>query len=414
MEHPMHTAEAEPAGSAGANGRFRNEHAAFPPSGTFAGLRAALPALAAEAQARAESFERARALPADFATRLKEAGAYRVLVSRERGGLGATLGEWLEMVMTLAEADASTGWTVGHGALCSALIENTADEALLEEFFFDPLASAAWSNLGAVEVKEVPGGLRISGRWSFGTGCTAATHLGGMLRVPAPAGPGSHRFIVALARRGEARIDETWDPVGLAATGSHDIVFDDVFVPWSRTFTWPDSQPNGTGPAAVLVPGTWFVTLCAAATHLGLARRALDEARRTLTGKLDRFTRRPVLEKPALLHRLEEAEGLLFACRAGVEKAVDEVWRTGCRGTALDAEARLRVRLAATTAVHQGERIVRAAYDAAGAAAIRRAGPLQRLLRDASCLTHHVSANLDSFEVVGRVRCGFDPPTFRV
>ena len=43
---------------------------------------------------------------------------------------------------------------------------------------------------------------------------------------------------------------------------------------------------------------------------------------------------------------------------------------------------------------------------ASGASAVRRAGVLQRLLRDASCLQHHISANQVSHELTGRVRAG--------
>ena len=38
----------------------------------------------------------------------------------------------------------------------------------------------------------------------------------------------------------------------------------------------------------------------------------------------------------------------------------------------------------------------------------------KRLLRDASCLTHHVAANQTSYEVAGRVRSGIDPLSFRI
>lgn len=382
-------------------------------------LQAAVPALAEEASARAEAFEQARCIAPDYVAKLKAAGLYRILVAKDQGGLGASPKEWLRIVAALAEADASTGWTVAHGAVCSALIANAGSAELIEEFFADPMASAAWSNQPKVKATEVPGGLRISGRWGFGTGCIAATHLGGMLRLAAPGAPGGVRHVVALARRdhveaAKIRIDEVWDPIGLAGTGSHDIVFDDVFVPWSHVFTWPDCAPNSTRPTAVFVSGAWFIALCAAGTHLGLARRALDEARRELEPKVDVYSRQPVLSKPAVLRPLEEAEGLLMACRAGLEQALDEVWDTACRGAAPGKELRLRARLAAVTAVHQGERIVRAAYDIAGAGALRRSGPLQRLYRDASCLTHHISANVDSFEIVGRVRSGFDPLSFRV
>ena len=119
------------------------------------------------------------------------------------------------------------------------------------------------------------------------------------------------QFVVALAPIEEAEIDKTWDPVGLAGTGSHDVVFDDVFVPWERIFDWPDSKSNYGYPTAVFIPGGWLISIGAATTHLGLARPAIDEARNELDGKTDRFTRGPVLAKPAVQIPLEQAEGLL-------------------------------------------------------------------------------------------------------
>lgn len=377
-------------------------------------LRAELSGLAAEAQSRAEEFEQARNISLDFVTKLKRAGVYGILVSKQHGGLGGTLGDWLDMATTLAYADGSVGWAACHGAVGNALIENIAGPAFVDEFFSDPMASAAWSNMPRVEVQDAADGLHLNGRWSFGTGCVTATHVGGMVQLPPTGGSTAPRFVVALVRREDASIDPNWDPIGLAGTGSHDIVFSNITVPHSHIFEWPDWKADARRPLSRFIGGTWFIAICAAATHLGLARRALDEARRELSGKLDRFTKRPTLEKPAILLPLEEAEGLLFACRAGLEKALDAVWQAGQRGETLDTSTRMQVRLAAVTAVHQGERIVRAAYDLAGASAVRRSGPLQRIYRDASCLTHHVSANRDSFEVIGRVRCGFDPLTFRI
>ena len=58
--------------------------------------------------------------------------------------------------------------------------------------------------------------------------------------------------------------------------------------------------------------------MAAAATYLGLARRALDEARQELQGKTERFTQRPLLQHASIQRSLEAAEGLWFACRAGM------------------------------------------------------------------------------------------------
>ena len=377
-------------------------------------LLAALPDLAAEARARSDEFEEDRRLAPDFADKLKRAGVFKLLIPADAGGLAASLPQWLEIIMALAEADASTGWVSAHGGICAGLIYASAEPRLRDEFFADPDAYAAWSNLPRVKVKEQDDGIRITGSWGFESGCTMATFVGGMVVLSPLAEGEPPRMVAALAPVREARIEEAWDPVGLAGTGSHDVHFEDVFVPWHRTFPWPSGIAVSAYPAAVFVPGTWFIAMGAAATHLGLARRALDEARNELRGKTDRYTQRPLLEHPATQRSLEAAEGLWFACRAGMREALVAVWESALRGKPATADMRINARVAAVTAVHKGAEIVRAAYDASGASAVRRAGVLQRLMREASCLTHHISANQVSYELTGRVRCGIDKLNFRI
>jgi len=378
------------------------------------GLLAELPDLTAEARARSLEFEESRRLAPDFTDKLKRAGVFKLLTPADAKGLGASLPQFLEIMMALAEADASTGWVCAHGNLCAGMIYASAEPRLRDEFFADPGAYAAWSNLPRVKVKEQDDGLRITGSWGFESGCTLATFVGGMVVLSPLAEGEPPRMVAALAPVSEAKIEETWDPVGLAGTGSHDVRFDDVFVPWHRTFPWPAGIPVSAYPAAVFVPGTWFIAIGAAATHLGLARRALDEARNELRGKTDRFTQKPLLEHPATQRSLEAAEGLWFACRAGMREALAAMWESGLRGKPATAEMRVNARVAAVTAVHKAAEIVRVAYDASGASAVRRAGVLQRLLREASCLTHHISANQLSYELTGRVRCGIDKLSFRI
>ena len=376
-------------------------------------LRSALPDLVAEAKTRAVEFEANRKLSTDFADKLKRAGAFKVLVPADAGGLGGSLTDWLEAAITLAEADASTGWVMGHANVCAGIIYASADPKLRDEFFSDPDACAAWSSLPRVTATEEADGVRITGSWGFESGCTAATFVGGMVALP-PRADGKPRMVAALAPVKQATIEETWDPVGLAGTGSHDVRFKDVLVPWHRTFAWPAGKARSAFPTAAFVPGGWFIGMGAGATHLGLARRALNEARKELTGKSDRYTGQPLLENPATQRALEAAEGLWFACRAGLREALSAIWEDALKGNAPTAETAVNARVAAVTATQKGAEIVRAAYDAAGASAIRRGGVLQKLLRDASCLTHHVSANLASYELTGRVRSGINEVSFRI
>jgi alkylation response protein AidB-like acyl-CoA dehydrogenase len=378
------------------------------------GLQAALVDLAAEAKTRATEFENLRKLAPDFTDKLARAGVFRILVPAEAGGPGASLPQWLEMMISLAQADASTGWVCAHANICAGIIRASAEPRFNDEFFADTRACAAWSNLPRVKVKELDDGLRISGSWGFESGCTAATFVGGMVLLPPLAEGAPPRMLAALAPVGEATIEETWDPIGLAGTGSHDVHFDDVFVPWHRTFPWPAGMPVSSYPAAIFAPGTWVISMAAATTHLGLARRALDEARNELRGKVDRYTQKPTLEHPSTQRSLEAAEGLWYACRAGLREALAAIWTCALRGEPASAQLRIDARVAATTAVHQGAQIVRAAYDACGASAVRRSGVMQRLLREASCLPHHISVNPTSYELTGRVRCGINELSFRI
>ena len=371
-------------------------------------LQGRLPELAAEARSRGAEFEAARQIAPDFAHRLKQAGVARMLVPQASGGLGCSLPDWLEVMMQLAQADASTAWVSAHAGICSGLICASADGRFRDELFADPMSCVSWSNLPRVQVHERSDGLQISGNWAFESGCTMASHVGGMVLLPPLQEGGLPRQVVALVPVAQATIVDTWDPVGLGGTGSHDVRLDDVFVPHYRTFTWPAAAPaaDAAYPASVFVPGIWFISNGAAATHLGLARRALDEARLEMGGKVERYSQQALLKHPSTQRSLEAAEGLWWACRAGLREALRSVWNSALRGEPLSAEQRVNARVAAVTAVHRSAEVVRMAYDAAGASAVRRSGVLERLLREANCLTHHISVNQASYEQTGRVRSG--------
>ncbi len=60
-------------------------------------------------------------------------------------------------------------------------------------------------------------------------------------------------------------------------------------------------------------------------------------------------------------------------------------WDCSMRSEALSADHRLNARVAGATAVQRPAEVVRMAYDAAGASAVRRGGVLERFLREASC-----------------------------
>ena len=152
--------------------------------------------------------------------------------------------DFIDVVSTLAEADRSTGWVAGHWALSGAFMQALASDTFLEEFLADPKSAMGTSNMPRVQLEPADGGYRLSGRWAFASGCKAATFIGGDVPVPDADAPAGFTSISMYAPADQGRIEETWDVVGLAGSGSHDIVLEDVFVPHERTFAWPDATPR--------------------------------------------------------------------------------------------------------------------------------------------------------------------------
>jgi alkylation response protein AidB-like acyl-CoA dehydrogenase len=211
-----------------------------------------------------------------------------------------------------------------------------------------------------------------------------------------------------------ARIDRTWDTMGLSGTGSHDVLFEDVLVPHRNTFGWPGGEAIGTYPWAICSPGIWFISTCATAVHFGLARRTLDEARRELSGKKDRFSQAPMLSHPAVLRVLEKAEGTLHLATTGMRTTLADIWERAKTSTPLSGSERILARNVSSAGVHLGTDLVRSVFDVSGTTAIRRNGELERLFRDANCLTQHLSTSDFAFEFTGRARGGFAPLDARV
>ncbi|WP_137700277.1 acyl-CoA dehydrogenase family protein [Marimonas lutisalis] len=381
---------------------------------TLEDLWAALPGVIKKAHDGAADAEERRWIGSELANDMLEIGVGRILLGEEIGGLGGTLADWIKLGSEIAAADASAGWVASHWAMAAAVVAANGSDELVEEIFSDPKACVASSNLGRLDFASEDEGLRISGTWGFASGCLAATYVGGDLLLQDANAPNGVRMISVLSPRAQADIVETWNPMGLAATGSHQIVYDDVFVPKERIYRWPDSTPVEGRKRGFLGHGAWLISTSVASIHLGLARAAIDAVRTELGEKTNRFTGAPAIAKPSVMRALEEAEGLLFCLRAGLDRSADSVWAEGMKSGKPTAGARMEMRLAALTAVRQGTAIVRSAYDVAGASALQRSGVIQRIFRDANCLIHHIAGSRDGFEFVGRVRHDLDPLSFRV
>lgn len=353
--------------------------------------------LAPTISARSEEIEAARRLPQDLLDQLKAAGCFRMFVPRSHGGDEVDLRTGMAVLEALSRADGATGWTTMLGAESPQLL------GLLPRERFDAIYAAGpdvilgggFNAQGEAHVTE--GGYRVTGRWSFATGCEHAAWLLGNCVVmeggrPRPgAAEGAPEIRGMLFPASEVRVIDTWSVLGLRGTGSHDIAVEAAFCPAEHTFDIFQGTATVPGPQFV-APLLHFV-LHMGAVAVGIAQGALDDAVKLATsGKKRLYARASLADSPVFRVHLGRAETRVRAARALLRETGDEFW-AAC-GSDPAAAVGLAPRLSATLAwvTETAVQAVDACYQAGGGGAARDASPLQRRFRDIHTFSQHAAA----------------------
>ncbi|MGZ4759468.1 MAG: acyl-CoA dehydrogenase family protein, partial [Acidimicrobiales bacterium] len=210
----------------------------------------------------------------------------------------------------------------------------------------------------------------------------------------------------------EVELLDTWDVMGMRATGSTDYEVHDVVVPEGR---WAEPQLGRPEIDAPLYrfPFMAALALGMSAVSIGLARRACDELVDLAGAKRPAQSSRTLAERAAVQADVARAEVAHRSARAFVREQVEEAWAAAEQGPLRQVDRR-NLRLAATNATITSTRAVDLMYDAAGGSAVYRSGPLERVFRDAHVATQHAMVAPRTLEVLGRVALGLptDPGSF--
>jgi alkylation response protein AidB-like acyl-CoA dehydrogenase len=367
--------------------------------------------LATELRERSREIEDARRLPPDVARALEAAGLLRLCLPRSLGGPELPLPELVGVLATLAAGDAAAAWCAMIASTTAALgawLEPEAARRLLAA----PGAVAAGVFAATGRARRVEGGYRMEGRWRFASGCEHATCLLGGCRVEddveAATGTASRPDVrLLLLPAAEVEILDTWYVVGLAGTGSQDLVVRDRFVPAAHAVSLLTDVPRESG-TLYRFPIFGLLAVGVASVALGIARRALDEIRTLALRKTPAGAQRRLAERGTVQAAVAEAEGVLGGGHAGLLAAVSEAWERASAGAGSGLAERARVRIAASHAVRAAARAVDVAYELGGGSAIYTDSPLQRCFRDVHVVTQHASVSGGSLELAGRAWLGLE------
>ncbi len=342
--------------------------------------------------------ERAGALEPELVGRMRDAGVFSALVPTELGGGEAEPSELVATIESIAAADGSAGWCAGVGAT-AGLVAAYLPPAPARELFGSPPAIAAgvFAPRGRLEPAG-PGGFRLSGRWPLASGVLHAEVIG-LGAIDPERGP---RY--AVVPRDAVEVVETWDSLGLRATGSHDVEATGIDVAADRVVDLAGGRPVAAGTLYAF-PLFGLLALSVSAVCTGIATGAMADLVRVATERTPLGSSRSLAERGTAQEAIAAAEAALRAARAGVGAAIGSAWSHARDGVPLGAEARLGLRLAATHAAETAVDAVDLAHRMSGSGGLYR-GRAERRLRDVHTAAQHMIVAPATLELAGRVMLG--------
>jgi alkylation response protein AidB-like acyl-CoA dehydrogenase len=373
---------------------------------TQADRKTALDMLLTAVKERRAEFAANQRISDDVIAMMKAAGVYRALVARRFGGDEVSPCDFLRLIETISMADGSAGWVASFGF--SAIYLAALPLATLESIYAaGPDVVFAGGIFPPQKATPVDGGLEVSGRWSWGSGCCGAELIGVGIKVDAGRS-NSDLPLTAVMPRGQVNIVENWDVNGLKGTGSHDLVVDKVIVPEAWTFI------RG-GESSLDTPLYRYPTMALAAqvlavVGLGIGRAALDDIT-AIAGGRESITGAPRLsDRPYVQIEIAKAEAAIRSARAFFYEATEEAFASLLAGDPLDPKARNLLRLSSSHAAKVGMEVAQAAYRISGTTGIFTAHSIAHRFQDALIVPQHAFLSEGTWQSSGRVLLGLDAP----
>ncbi len=348
--------------------------------------------------------EAAGRLPDSTVALLRAAGIFRLKAPAEVGGFEAEPALQVEAFERLALASPAAAWcSFIHADTAGMATSRLGDEGLalyLDGGEVPATVGGGGLRVGALEV--VDGGYRLTGKFRYGSGITAArwVHLAGAVRAE-----GEVEVRQCLVRKDDLELLDDWDVLGMRGTGSMDFNAHRVFVPAALTYV-PGGQPV-RGGRMYRTGLAGFIGHSIPAVAAGATRRALDELIAGAPASIRGYRRpRPFAENEALQRFVAEADQKLKAAMALMvangERLMELVDEQGCTTELQEAE----VRAAGTVATRLVFDVVTELARMAGGSGMRNGTEVGRALRDVTTMTTHFFVADSALEQYGRFMLG--------
>jgi len=346
--------------------------------------------------AKAAESEQLRTLSPAIVDQMWASGLMSSLNPVEAGGVEPSFAEMIETWIEMATQDGSFGW-IGIANLPSsfAAAAYLPDEGFAEVFTaHDNRVTMGGQFFPNGQGAAVPGGYRVTGSWSFGSGTGHSEYVcagffpmdDGEMRW---ASEGFPEMTVAVIPRDEITFKDGWHVQGLKGTGSYDYSVEDVFVPEHRTFALFAQEPRrGSSPAGRM--GMMPVTAAGhAAWALGVSKSMLDDVQELAATKYRMSDMASLASRPTFQKGLAHHVAAWRAARLLVLDAFTTAEAVVAEGGELTPGLRADMRVAAVYATDVARSCAEWAHLAAGTSSVREGTRLERAFRDIYTGTQH-------------------------
>jgi alkylation response protein AidB-like acyl-CoA dehydrogenase len=366
--------------------------------------------LAKDFAARATVHDRTASFPFENFRELSEAGLLSLTVPAVHGGAGAGARYTARVIGIVGKADPSTALvlamhSINHlvmarsptwpARLSRKLARETVEGiALVNALRVEPeLGSPSRGGLPATIARRTETGWRLSGHKIYSTGSPILKWYLVWARTD-EAEPRVGQFLVPAGLPG-TRIVETWDHHGLRASGSHDVIFEDVVIPLDAEI---DVRKPSEWRAPDIAQATVH-TVFVAAIYDGIARAARDWLVTFLKQRVPASLGAPL----ATLPRAQEILGAIEARLAVNARLIDTFARDFDDGLELSTGESNAVKL---TVTNNAVAVVEDALSLSGNHGLSRTNPLERHYRDVLCGRVHTPQDDATRIGLGRAALG--------
>ncbi|MBV9553819.1 MAG: hypothetical protein JO032_13635 [Alphaproteobacteria bacterium] len=360
---------------------------------------------------RAAACTSARVAPRETIAEYREADLLKILQPRRFGGLQGRFSLFSRITEELTFGCASSAWVYAVLAEHQWIIAQYPEQAQSDVWGDNPNAVASSSLAPRAAAKKCDGGWRLSGRYTFSSGCDHAQWaiVGAFLgRLGDP-----HSVAYLLVPLAEVEIVDDWQVLGLAGTGSKSLRLDDVFVPSHRCVMTGDLFA-GTPPGAavhpdypvVRAPRGFLVSYSLPPVAIALGRRALDLVCRDLSTRLSRGVTK-MAESEVVQMAVGEAAAAIDAATLALHQGRDASTDAVSSGRRIAPAEAVRARRDMVYAQHQVGWALERLCELSGARWVYDSDPLQEIRRDVMViLTHHAANRAAAYAPYGQLLLG--------